>query len=76
MANDATPSLMFHNRGNGTFEEIGASSATGFSDAGLEQAGMGVDVADYNGDGVFDIIKTNFSDDIPSLYRSRAKNGL
>jgi hypothetical protein len=70
VANDAAPSLMFHNRGDGTFEEIGAVSATAFSDAGLEQAGMGVDVADYDGDGLFDIVKTNFSDDIPSLYHA------
>jgi hypothetical protein len=70
VANDATPSLLFHNRGDGTFEEVGAESATAFSDAGLEQAGMGADVADYDGDGLPDIVKTNFSDDIPSLYRS------
>ena len=61
---------MFHNLGDGTFEEIGTPSATAFSDTGLEQAGMGVDVADYDGDGLLDIVKTNFSDDIPSLYHA------
>jgi hypothetical protein len=73
VANDATPSRMLHNRGNGTFEEIGAASATAYSDTGLEQAGMGVDVADYDGDGLFDLVKTNFSDDIPSLYHAFGK---
>ena len=37
---------------------------------GQEQAGMGVAVADYDEDGYFDIVKTNFSDDVPNLYHN------
>jgi hypothetical protein len=74
VANDASPSLLFHNKRDGTFEEIGWPSLTAVSGDGLEQAGMGVDVADYDGDGFFDIVKTNFSNDIPTLYRSFGKN--
>ena len=37
---------------------------------GQEQAGMGVAVADYDEDGYFDILKTNFTDDVPNLYHN------
>lgn len=70
VAHDTAPNLLFRNKRDGTFEEIGLPSFTAFNDAGLMQAGMGVDVADYNGDGLLDIVKTNFSDDIPNLYRN------
>ena len=31
---------------------------------------MGVAVADYDEDGHMDIVKTNFSDDVPNLYHN------
>ena len=74
VANDAAPNLFFRNQRDGTFAEIGLPSFTAFNEAGLLQAGMGVDVADYDGDGLLDIVKTNFSDDIPSLYRNLGDN--
>lgn len=70
VACDSTPSLLLHNRGNGTFEEAGIASGVGLNDDGQEQAGMGVAVADYDEDGYADIVKTNFSDDIPNLYHN------
>lgn len=46
------------------------SSGTAFNEDGEPQAGMGVAAADYNHDGFVDILKTNFSDDSPNLYRN------
>ena len=46
------------------------SSGTAFNEDGEPQAGMGVAAADYNHDGFLDILKTNFSDDSPNLYRN------
>jgi hypothetical protein len=40
---------------------------------GRNQSGMGVSAADYNCDGWLDIFKTNFSDDLPNLYRNTGK---
>ena len=70
IACDSRPSLLYHNLKNGTFEEIGIASGVALNDAGQEQAGMGVAVADYDEDGYFDIAKTNFSDDVPNLYHN------
>src|SRR5262249_24500232 len=53
-----------------TFEESGIFSGTALNEDGQEQAGMGVAVADYDEDGYFDILKTNFSEDTPNLYHN------
>lgn len=68
VATDTTLNLLFENRGDGTFEDRSLLSGAGLSGNGTEQAGMGVDVGDVNGDGRFDIFVTNFSDDYNTLY--------
>ncbi len=60
---DSTPSLYFHNKHDGTFEEMGLASGLAVNEDGREQAGMGATAADYDGDGRLDIFKTNFSSD-------------
>src|SRR5438093_5768676 len=70
VACDSTPSLLYHNRRNGTFEEMGLLAGVALNENGQEQGGMGVAVADYDEDGFFDIVKTNFSDDVPNLYHN------
>jgi hypothetical protein len=67
---DSTPSLYFHNKRNGTFEEIGLTTGLAVNEDGREQAGMGATAADYDGDGFLDIFKTNFSSDTNTLYRN------
>jgi hypothetical protein len=68
VACDATPSLLFHNNHDGTFEERGAAAGVAYNFDGQIQAGMGVAVADFDGNGFLDIAKTNFSGDLPSLF--------
>jgi enediyne biosynthesis protein E4 len=70
VANDSTPSALYHNNGDGTFTDVGVSSGVAYSGEGLEQAGMGVDAADYDNDGWPDLVKGNFSDDTNDLYHS------
>jgi len=70
VANDATPNLLFVNSGNGTFEEQGFLSGLAVSGDGREQASMGVDVADYDNDGLLDAYCTHFAADYSTLYRN------
>ncbi|MGA2590943.1 MAG: CRTAC1 family protein [Bryobacteraceae bacterium] len=70
VACDMTPSLLYHNRGDGTFEERGVDAGVAYNFDGRLQAGMGVAVADYDGNGFLDIAKSNFSGDLPSLYEN------
>ena len=70
VACDSTNSLLFMNNRNGTFREEGTERGAAFSDDGVEQAGMGVGVGDYNLDGHLDIFKTHFVEDTNVLYRN------
>jgi hypothetical protein len=62
--------LYFRNNRNGTFTEEGLKVGVALSDNGREQAGMGVDAGDYDGDGHLDLIVTNFSHDYNTLYEN------
>ena len=53
-----------------SFEESGLLAGVALNDDGQEQGGMGVAVADYDEDGMVDIAKTNFSDDVPNLFHN------
>jgi hypothetical protein len=70
IANDSSPSLLYRNNCKGGFTEVGAEAGVAYSSDGREQAGMGIDAADYDGDGWPDIVKTNFSDDSNNLYHN------
>jgi hypothetical protein len=75
VAADATPSLLFINDGGGHFTEQGLMAGLALSEAGIAQAGMGLDAADYDGDGLQDIVKTNFETETFNLYQS-SRSGL
>ncbi|MBM3766137.1 MAG: CRTAC1 family protein [Acidobacteria bacterium] len=70
VACDQTPSLLYENKRDGSFVERGVEAGVAFNNDGNTQAGMGVAVADFDGDGFLDIAKTNFSGELPSLYRN------
>jgi len=70
VANDSTPSLLYHNDCHGGFKEVGVRAGVAYSSDGREGAGMGVDSADYDNDGWPDIAKANFSDDTNNLYHN------
>jgi enediyne biosynthesis protein E4 len=70
VACDSTPSLLFMNNHNGTFREEGILRGVALSDDGMEQAGMGVGVGDYDLDGHLDLFKTHFADDANGLYHN------
>ena len=70
VACDTAPSLLYRNNHDGTFREIGVPAGCAFDAHGQALAGMGVGVADFDADGWLDIVRTNFSDQVPTLYRN------
>ena len=70
VANDACPNFVFFNRGDGAFEDAGASSGVAANEAGFYQAGMGVDAEDVNGDGRPDLFLTTYRGEFDTLYRN------
>jgi hypothetical protein len=70
VANDSVPNLLFRNRRDGTFVEEGLLRGVAVSRDGREQASMGVDAGDYDGDGRLDLVVTNFAQDYTTLYHN------
>src|SRR3981189_1621660 len=69
-ANDSMPEFLYHNKGNGTFEEVALQSGVAVDSEGHSYAGMGVDFADYNNDALPDLVVTDLASQIYALYRN------
>ncbi len=70
VANDETPNVLFHNRGDGTFEDVALMAGVAYNADGDTEAGMGVDFADYDNDGDPDVYVTHFFSETNTLYRN------
>lgn len=68
VANDGTANLLWMNRGNGTFEEMGLLAGVAYNADGLPEAGMGVTAADFDNDGDEDILVTNLTREGSTVY--------
>ncbi len=68
VANDSMVEFLYHNKGDGTFEEVGLFSEVAVDGDGRTYAGMGVDFADYNNDGFPDLIITALANQRYALY--------
>jgi hypothetical protein len=70
VANDSTPSYLYLNKGDGTFEDVSYASGYALNQDGREIASMGIGIGDYENSGLLDLINTDFSDDYKVLYRN------
>jgi hypothetical protein len=70
VANDSVRQSLYHNRGDGTFEDIALTSGVGYDENGKTFAGMGVDAADFDEDGHPDIFITALSNETYPLYHN------
>ncbi|MCU1267823.1 MAG: hypothetical protein JWM21_4141 [Acidobacteria bacterium] len=71
VANDTMPNFLFINQGGGKFEESALAAGIGYSASGKPRSGMGVDAADYDGDGWQDLFVANIEQEFFSLYHNQ-----
>jgi enediyne biosynthesis protein E4 len=70
VACDSAPSLLYRNNHDGTFREIAVPAGCALDENGIALSGMGVGVGDFDADGWLDIVRTNFSEQVTTLYRN------
>ncbi len=73
VACDQTPSILYINQGDGTFSEEALLRGAALDESGKALSGMGVAAADYLHEGRPSIFRTNFSDELETMYRNRGK---
>jgi hypothetical protein len=73
VTNDNMPNFLFHNKGNGTFEEVGLLAGTALRDHGKAVASMGVEFRDYDNDGLPDAFVTALAGETYPLFRNAGK---
>jgi hypothetical protein len=71
VANDSMVEFLYHNKGDGTFEDVGLASEVAVDMDGRTYAGMGADFADYNNDGWSDIVVTDLANQRYALYENK-----
>jgi enediyne biosynthesis protein E4 len=70
VANDSVRQSLYHNKGDGTFEDIAIMAGAGYDENGKTFAGMGVDCADYDNDGWPDVVITALSNETYPLFHN------
>jgi enediyne biosynthesis protein E4 len=70
VANDSMQQFLYHNKGDGGFEEVGLQAEVAVDADGRTYAGMGIDFQDYDNDGFPDLIITNLATQKYALYRN------
>ena len=70
VANDSMPNFLFRNIEGRTFEEVAFVAGVALGENGEAEAGMGVDAADYDGDGWPDLYMTHLDFEFDRLYRN------
>ena len=70
VTNDNQPNFLFHNRGDGTFEEVGLSAGVALLNSGQPVSSMGVDFRDYDNDGLPDISVTGLNNETFPLFHN------
>src|SRR5438270_151176 len=73
---DALPSALFHNRGDGTFEETALLAGASVPEHGKDVSAMGVDFRDYDNDGRPDIAVTALAGESFPLYRNLGRGAF
>ena len=70
VANDTMANFLFHNRGDGTFEEVALPAGVAFNSDGAALSSMGADFRDFNNDGRDDLFITALSNETFPIFRN------
>ena len=73
VASDQTPSILYINQGDGKFVDEALIRGAAFDENGKAMSGMGVTAGDYLHEGIASIFRTNFSDELETLYHNLGK---
>jgi len=76
VANDLSTNYLFHNRRDGTFEEIGTMAGVAYGADGMARSGMGIDVADTRNDGTVQVLVSNFAREPNSFFMQESPGDL
>jgi hypothetical protein len=76
VTNDNQPNSLFHNLGNGTFEEVALLAGAAMRDDGKPVAAMGAEFKDYDNDGRPDILFTALAGETFPLFRNAGKGSF
>jgi hypothetical protein len=74
--NDMGPNFLYHNKHNGTFEEVGLLTGTALSAEGRSMGNMAADFADYDRNGTLDLAVTRYGYQSMSLYKNENELGF
>ena len=70
VTNDSGPNYLYHNLGNGKFEEVGTTTGAAYGANGEIYGNMAGDFGDFNRDGLLDLVVTRYSRQPASIYRN------
>jgi hypothetical protein len=73
VCNDAAANFLFVNDGGGKYQERAVVAGVAFDLHGNPNGNMGVDCGDYDNDGLIDMFVTNYSGQLPVLYRNAGR---
>lgn len=76
VANDTTPNFLFHNKGDGTFDEIAMTAGVALNGDGAAKSAMGADFRDYDNDGREDLLVTDLTNERFLLFRNLGKGAF
>src|SRR6266404_2132456 len=76
VANDTGPNFLYHNKHDGTFEELAMLSGVALSPEGHEVGNMGVDMGDFDRDGKLDFAITDYADQPKGFYLNQGDRGF
>jgi len=70
VANDEKPNFLWINDGHGHFQEDGLLTGVAVDRQGKSNGNMGNDYADFDGDGLLDLVSTTYQDEMLVLYQA------